>query len=136
LAKKNSVQGNPSSPIPTSASRVTSPIPGSKGGKKSSVSTPKKGIGTSTPLLGSDQGHIDIMGLNLYSNGDEAVEEAPKISFAREKLLEEAKRSLEAEEGNANQSVSLVVIGKRNLLASGTGIKPIVQATLMPGSQP
>jgi elongation factor 1 alpha-like protein len=70
----------------------------------------------STPVLISDQHHIDIIGLNLYSdNGGEAVEEPPKLNFVKEKLLEEAKRAIEAQGENQKRGVSLVVIGEFNV---------------------
>lgn len=52
--------------------------------------------------------------MNLMSQDVEEeplAEEPPKISFAREKLLEEARRVLDAGNGNQKRAVSLVVIG-------------------------
>lgn len=57
------------------------------------------------------------MGLNLsasYDN-DAAPEELPKISFARENLLEEVKRALGTEGNDRKKGVSLVVIGTSKL---------------------
>lgn len=49
------------------------------------------------------------MGLNLNGTLAGTTEEPPKVSMAREKVLEEAKRVLEAEEGK--KGISIVVIG-------------------------
>ena len=59
-----------------------------------------------------DQQQVDISGLNLNgqnSHGIGYVEEPPKMSMVREKLLEEARRALNAESGK--KGVSIVVIG-------------------------
>ena len=61
-----------------------------------------------------DQQQLDISGLNLNgqnSDATECVEEPPKMSMAREKLLEEAKRALSVEGENGKKGVSMVVIG-------------------------
>jgi elongation factor 1 alpha-like protein len=56
---------------------------------------------------------VDIAGLNLNDKVEEAiVEEPPKVTIAREKVLEEAKKELEAKEKQGKKAVSLVVIGK------------------------
>ncbi|KAF4602370.1 Hsp70 suppressor, GTPase facilitates ribosomal subunit dissociation [Pleurotus pulmonarius] len=91
------------------ASRAGSPAKGPRKG----VGTPRKTSGTSTPLRGAgvDQRQLDLSGLNLGPKDDtpSVAEEPPKMSFAREKLLEEAKKALDAE--NVKKGVSLVVIG-------------------------
>jgi elongation factor 1 alpha-like protein len=61
-----------------------------------------------------DQQQLDISGLNLNGqnfDATECVEEPPKMSMAREKLLEEAKQALSVEGGNGKKGVSMVVIG-------------------------
>ena len=61
-----------------------------------------------------DQQRLDISGLNLNgqnSDAAECVEKPPKMSMARENLLEEAKRVLSAEGENGKKGVSMVVIG-------------------------
>ncbi|KAJ3829072.1 EF Tu GTP binding domain-containing protein [Lentinula raphanica] len=74
-------------------------------GMKSGTSTPAKGIGV-------DQRMLDLSALNLTGEQTEVVvEEVPKASFAREKLLEEAKKAIEAEGKERKKEVSLVVIG-------------------------
>ncbi|KDQ29039.1 hypothetical protein PLEOSDRAFT_1075871 [Pleurotus ostreatus PC15] len=79
------------------ASRAGSPAKGPRKG----VGTPRKTSGTSTPLRGAgvDQRQLDLSGLNLgpKDEGPSVAEEPPKMSFAREKLLEEAKKALDAE---------------------------------------
>ena len=64
-----------------------------------------------------DQQQLDISGLNLdgqNSDATECVEEPPKMSLAREKLLEEAKRALSVEGENGKKGVSMVVIGMQS----------------------
>lgn len=56
---------------------------------------------------------LDLAGLNLTQKEDPVVEEAPpKVNFAKEKLLEEAKRVLDAEGTDVKKAVSLVIIGE------------------------
>jgi len=54
---------------------------------------------------------MDIAGLNLNdkTTDREVVEELPKISLAREKVLEQAKLALEAQ--GEKKGISIVVIG-------------------------
>ena len=64
--------------------------------------------------LNVDQQQLDLSGLNLNGqNSDvtECVEEPPKMSMVREKLLEAAKRALWVEGENGKKGVSMVVIG-------------------------
>jgi elongation factor 1 alpha-like protein len=56
-----------------------------------------------------DQQQSDVSG--LISDDTECVEEPPKMSMARENLLEEAKRALSIEGENGRKGVSMVVIG-------------------------
>lgn len=137
MAGKKLAQGK-SGTISVSAVRVTPPTPSARGSKKAAASTPKKaevGTGPSTPLQTLDQRHIDIIGLNLYSNNDDAVEEAPKMSFAKEKLLEEAQRTLDARGENDKRGVSLVVIGELSAMVGFAGTKSSAQVMLMLESQ-
>jgi len=82
-----------------------------------------------------DQKNFDLSALNLTEDdggGGSMPEELPKLTMAREKLLEEAKRSLEME--GRRQALSLVVIG---MCASHTfclDIKASSKDTLMRGS--
>ncbi|KAF8224800.1 hypothetical protein L208DRAFT_1118019, partial [Tricholoma matsutake] len=62
---------------------------------------------------GFDPRHLDLSALNIAprdETGDDFSEEPPKMSFAREKLMEEAKRVIEADNENTKKGVSLVVI--------------------------
>jgi elongation factor 1 alpha-like protein len=54
---------------------------------------------------------MDIAGLNLNdkTTDREVVEELPKISLAREKVLEQAKLALDAQ--GEKKGISIVVIG-------------------------
>ncbi|KAF5388321.1 hypothetical protein D9615_000112 [Tricholomella constricta] len=56
---------------------------------------------------------LDLSALNITRDdtGDTTQEEPPKMSFAREKLLEEAKYALDAEGEDKKKGVSLVVVG-------------------------
>ncbi|KAG6850053.1 hypothetical protein H0H93_001869 [Arthromyces matolae] len=89
----------PSSALSTPTKKKTGPI-----GKKS---------GSSTPSRGMDARQLDLSALNLVKDEDidSKGEEPPPMSYAREKLLEEAKRVIEAEGENAKKGVSLVVVG-------------------------
>jgi elongation factor 1 alpha-like protein len=73
-----------------------------------------KKSGSSTPVRGIDPRHLDLSALNLTprsENGEDVAEEPPKMSFAREKLIEEARRVIEADSESQKKAVSLVVIG-------------------------
>jgi elongation factor 1 alpha-like protein len=61
-----------------------------------------------------DQRQIDMSALNISSIGDEerVIEEPPKMALAREKVIEEAKKVLEARGEMDKRGVSLVVVGK------------------------
>lgn len=74
---------------------------------------PSKKSGSSTPIRGLDPRQLDLAGLNLTkdNNSDTVEEEPPKMNFAREKLLEEAARAVDAEGKDQKKAVSLVVIG-------------------------
>ena len=85
-----------------SAASSTSKKGTAHGGKKS---------GTSTPLRGKDAKSLDLSGLNLTEAEESTpVEEPPpKITIAREKVLEEARQALQ--NNDAKKAVNLVVIG-------------------------
>lgn len=95
-------------------SRTASPVPK---GKKNAIATKlTMKSGTSTPArgIGVDHRMIDLSALNLTEVEEQVVvtEEIPKASFAREKLLEEARKAIEAEGQDRKKEISLVVIGK------------------------
>ena len=87
-----------------------------------------------------DQQQLDISGLNLNgqnSDATECVEELPKMSMARENLLEEAKRSLSVKGENGKKGVSVVVIGMHFSAKSDYLHKVLYfQVMLMPGNRP
>lgn len=85
--------------------------------KKSGPASKKSGSSTPIRGLSIDQRQLDLSGLNLTrdDSADNVDEPPPKITFAREKLLEEAKRAISAEGENQKKAVSLVVIGKHLL---------------------
>ena len=97
------------SSLADSGTPVGSRVKGQK--KVSSLASPSKKHDV-------DQQQLDISGLNLNGqNSDvtECVEEPPKMSMARENLLEEAKRALSVEGENCKKGVSMVVIGTDSL---------------------
>ena len=60
----------------------------------------------------SGQAQLDIAGLNLGPKEEEIVEEEPpKAAIALDKLLEQVKAELEAQEKSEKRGLSLVVIG-------------------------
>ncbi len=62
---------------------------------------------------------MDLSALNLTPKVESVpIEEAPKITLAREKVLEEANRALEAQQTSDLKLVSLVVIGRFPLMCS------------------
>lgn len=67
-----------------------------------------------------DQRQIDMSGLNITSLGDDerVYEEPPKMALAREKVIEEAKKALDAWGENDKRAVSLVVVGKFSYFSS------------------
>lgn len=89
----------------------------------SGTSTPRKGAGgtaTPTPARAKaggnvDQRLLDLAAMNLTNKEDEYVrddEPPPKMSVAKEKVLEEARNVvLQAKTENGVKAVSLVVIG-------------------------
>ncbi|KAJ6516206.1 EF Tu GTP binding domain-containing protein [Mycena sanguinolenta] len=58
-----------------------------------------------------DQRQLDLSGLNLLDKEVSKIEEAPKMTFAHDKLVEEVKKTLEAQAAAGKQRLSLVVIG-------------------------
>jgi len=73
--------------------------------------------GTSTPTRKTsiDQRQLDLSSLNLDSREDQlppvSEEPLPIVSYAKEKLIEEVKKSLEKEGKGKRKGISLVVIG-------------------------
>ncbi|KAG6903305.1 hypothetical protein C0995_013058 [Termitomyces sp. Mi166 len=102
--KKASGTASASSSRPSSAISTPTKKKIGPSGKKSGLSTPARGI---------DPRQLDLSALNLSKDddGDARPEEPPSMSFAKEKLLEEAKRAIEAEGENGKKGVSLVVVG-------------------------
>jgi len=102
------------------ANRAISPTPKSpkagKTGKKSGAST-----GTATPTRkGSGAAALEQQGIDVSALGfgvqekSPTEDEPPRVTLAREKVLEEATRALEAE-SKGQVGVSLVVIGEPGL---------------------
>lgn len=83
-----------------------------KAGTTSGTATPiRKGSGPP----GLEQGNIDVSVLGLGVEQKYPVqEEPPRMALAREKVLEEAARALEAE-SKGQAGVSLIVIGGHDL---------------------
>jgi len=106
---------------PTQGSRAGTPTTTPKKKKTSAASS--RGIGSplmsgaSTPVrrpLGTeklDQQLLDFAGLNLQVEEPQIVEEIPKVTLAREKLLEEVAKALQTGVDDGKKGVNLVVIG-------------------------
>jgi hypothetical protein len=84
-----------------------STVSGARSGKVAQTATP-------SAMKAVDQQAMDLSGLNLDDEEPQAVldEPPPKVSIAREKVLEEARKVLESE---GKKGVSLVVIGKMSI---------------------
>ncbi|EEB87351.1 hypothetical protein MPER_15317, partial [Moniliophthora perniciosa FA553] len=70
------------------------------------AATPRRGVG-----VGVDQRALDLSALNLTSaekEREEKEEPPPKLTYEREKLLEEAKRAMDG--GGGKKGVSLVCL--------------------------
>jgi elongation factor 1 alpha-like protein len=81
-------------------------------------SAKRGGTGAVTPKVtkATGQQDLDIAGLNLGEKEKEMEpEELPKVMMAKEKLLEEVKRSIEARDSGDKQAISLIVVGKKNI---------------------
>lgn len=99
--------------VAEASSRAASPAP-SYPTKKGTPKGGKKAGSAGTPLKKSvvDQRDLDMQGLNLGDKEEDVVDEPPpKMSLAREKVLEEAKKAIEDEQKSGKKGVSLVVIG-------------------------
>ncbi|KAJ7067973.1 P-loop containing nucleoside triphosphate hydrolase protein [Mycena amicta] len=95
------------------SSRAASPMGDlAKGGKKSNTTTAKIAAPAKVapPARNVDQRELDLSALNLVNNEAPKVEEVPKASYARDKLLEEVRASLETQ-GKGKRALSIVVIG-------------------------
>ncbi|TFK73002.1 hypothetical protein BDN72DRAFT_835319 [Pluteus cervinus] len=101
----------------TSSRASTPPITPKKGNKKlasmTKLAKSTSQSGTATPPRGvvADQRQLDLSGMNLGSKEDvtNVVEEPPKVAIAKEKLIEEVKKTMEAE--TQKKGLNLVVIG-------------------------
>jgi hypothetical protein len=109
VAHKRQIQESPTS------SRSGSPLSTPKKAiKKLGIGSPKYS-GASTPIPGeTDQRLLDFTALNLNVEdfGEQTAEEQqelPKVTFAREKLLEEVSKTLRAD---GKSGISLVVVGE------------------------
>jgi hypothetical protein len=101
-AKSRSVPGS------TAATPATTP-------KKKKGAFPAASV-AATPVrkATTDQGALDMSGLNLDSgNGDAGAtdEPPPKVSYAKEKLLEEARKAMEQANELGKKAVSIIVVG-------------------------
>lgn len=80
---------------------------------------------------------IDMAGLNLTSGEDAAMtdEPAPKMTISREKVLEEVKKVLEAQE-TGQKAINLVVIGRVGLALQCSVNSKFQKDMLTPASPP
>jgi elongation factor 1 alpha-like protein len=58
-----------------------------------------------------DQQLFDFAGLNLQVEEPQIVEEVPRVTLAREKLLEEVAKALQTGVDGGKKGVNLVVVG-------------------------
>ena len=105
-----------SAPSSAATSRATSPIPGlsSPGKSRRGAKGTPKGSGVNTPIRfggGIDQRQLDMSGLNISPVDEKVFEELPKMTIAREKVIEEAKKKQDNARKARKRGVSLVVIG-------------------------
>ncbi|KAI5124791.1 hypothetical protein M0805_005425 [Coniferiporia weirii] len=113
-AKNKQIEGVRSGPSSATTSRSSSPAPlspKSKGGSQTGIRGKTAAI---TPKSSSQKSHLDQQALDIFSlnleekDADEPIYEAPpKMTLARDKVLEEARRALDS----VKKAVSLVVIG-------------------------
>lgn len=98
------------------ANRAISPTPKSpKTAKTAKKTGTASGAATRTGPAALEQQNIDVFALGLGAEEKSPVqEEPPKMALAREKVLEEAARALEAE-SKGQAGISLVVIGESDL---------------------
>lgn len=80
-----------------------------------------------------DQQQLDISALNLNNEKPaEPEEEPPKMTIAREKVLEEAKRALDVDSQTGKKGINLVVVGKLSVFYPlRKGIEDILKVMLM-----
>lgn len=85
---------------------------------KSGTMTPVSGAMTPSKANILDNRALDLSALNLNPYPEERTvpEEAPKMTFEREKLLEEAKKLLDKADQEGKKGVSLVIIGAFNII--------------------
>ena len=85
----------------------------------------------STPAQqASSQAQLDISGLNLGQKDEPVVEEEPpKAAIALDKLLEQVKAELRAQEHAEKRGLSLVVIGATVAYADRVSSSQVVQVT-------
>lgn len=120
-AQKKASQTPSASGYSTPTSRAMSPIgsPTKSSKKASSNSQTPRRSGATTPAQ-TNSGALNHMLLDLSAAGlqpreDESLradEPVPRVAMEREKLLEEARRELQASGQDTKKGVSLVVIGK------------------------
>lgn len=126
-AKKKAAQQSAHSSrvgTPTTTPKKKKTGPSSSGGigspLMSGASTPvRRPIGTGGP----DQQLFDFAGLNLQVEEPQIVEEEiPKVTLAREKLLEEVANVLRSGVDGGKKGINLVVIGN---VSSFVGLPPV-----------
>lgn len=120
-AQKKASQTPSTSGYSTPTSRAMSPIgtPAKSSKKGGTSSQPSRRSGATTPARtnsgGLDQMLLDLSAANLQPREDESPrvdEPPPRVAIEKEKLLEEARRELQAPGQGAKKGVSLIVIGK------------------------
>lgn len=129
-----------STPTSWAMSPIGTPAKSSKKGGASSQ--PSRRSGTSTPARansgGLDHMLLDLSAANLQPREDDSPrleEPPPRVAIEREKLLEEARRELQASGQGAKKGVSLVVIGKLKDMVGSLRTLLLFKGMLTPASQ-
>lgn len=107
---KKANKHTPTSKLSSSTSATTGD--NSRGGQDRDVISTKVQAAVSP-----DQGQLDMAGLNLEPSGKgdtgtQVEEPPPKVTIAKEKLIEEVKKKWEQEAGTGRKALNLVVIGE------------------------
>jgi hypothetical protein len=121
------------SPIGTPTKSSKKLGPSSQAARKSGATTPAR-----TNSGGLNHMLLDLSAAGLLPREDESPrvdEPVPRVAMEREKLLEEARRELQASGQGAKKGVSLVVIGKSRDLVRRLCILLLFKGTLMLASQ-
>jgi hypothetical protein len=82
---------------------------------------------------GADQSQLDMSGMRIETRSEESrgTETPPSINLARERVLEEAMKSLKLQEESGKLGISLVVIGTDVLRVASSRISDKLRQKVM-----